>query len=63
MNTLPDVTNLTATEVGELMKQCSERLQALRQQAIQQAELLGLHCALPDGKPRKKRNSKHADAS
>ena len=61
MSTLPDVSTLSPSEVTELIKNCTDRIEALRQEHIQEAELLGLHCALPDGKHKKPRRtaSKH----
>ena len=58
-----DVSNLSAAEVAELMTKCGERQETLRQEAIRQAELLGLHCALPDGKQRKRKNPKQHHAA
>lgn len=63
MNPLPDVSNLSASEVTELMTKCSQRLDELRQQHMEQAELLGLHCALPaprQRKPRRNSSKEHA---
>ena len=58
MNSLPDVDALSASDVTELIKKCTKRLDDLRQQHMHEAELLGLQCALPAAKQRKSRRSK-----
>ena len=58
MNSLPDVDALPASDVTELIKKCTKRLDDLRQQHMREAELLGLQCALPTAKQRKPRRSK-----
>lgn len=64
MNPLPDVSALSASELTELINKCTESLDQLREKHMQEASLLGLHCALPDGKQRKPRrtNAKHTEA-
>jgi hypothetical protein len=57
MNSLPDVSGLSASEVTELINKCTQRLDELRQQHMQEASLLGLHCALPEAKERKPRRN------
>jgi hypothetical protein len=52
-----DVSNLSAAEVTEVMTKCTERLEVLRQEAREQAELLGMVCGLPDAKQRKPRRN------
>jgi hypothetical protein len=63
MNTLPDVSAFSPSEIKELIDNCNQRPDSLRQEHMQEAQILGLHCALPDAdtKQRKpRRNSKQA---
>ena len=61
MTTLPDVSNLSPSEVAALMSACAQRLEKLRLEHIAEAELLGLTCALPAAKQRKPRRIKEVE--
>ena len=63
MSTLPEISNLNFTELGQLIEHCEALREEMRSRYVAGAEAMGLNLVPENGKKRKRRaNSAHKDA-